>query len=461
MIPVDLRYFTIPDDDEVQRRIVIQPQPITSLAGYGISEGAGLIEAHMRSFYTVTPQIIHLVQEVCGIGSAYLKSTYTDLYTFQAKCNTESLISKDPRTATAVTGLGGVGKTQLLRAVARLVTPEGAQFECPNLPAYPVQGMWILTMVAGMSMATLLEFYVAGGGDLKAILKAAAKRAFTNGVGLISLDESQFITATQQGHAKAAELLMRLTYIGPPFVYAANFTMINKLRLRPNQERDRLLSNVIVQYPEEYGSDAHQSIVTDQLVVLSEAVSGDSAISAKNHAHEIHNFTYGINRKSAILLTHAWQISRERGSSIITMDDVRRAYQSDKFSSHRVEVEILKSQSIGRRMVREDLWCDFAPPTANSSGQFLLTATNPNTTSSDNVICLPEATEEKEKRVANEMARETMSKSEREAYDLVASRRAKMAKPKAPVVRIPRVDKSLSALQLAGTEMLERFSPKA
>lgn len=462
MLPGDHSYFTLPEDDEaIKKRIEICPKALINLGGYGIEEGASLIEKRLRALYTPTPQIIGLVRAICGIGLAHLKETYIDLADFEAKCKAFDLVPENPRSATALVGLGGAGKTKLLRAIARLVTPEGAHVKCPNGPYYPVQAMWIMTMVSGMSLSKLLEPFIGSGNKPSAILTAAAKRAFTNGLGLACLDESQFITSTQEGHAKAGAMLMRLTYIGPPFIYGANFTLINKLKRRPQQERDRLLSNVMVLYPEEYGSDAFRDILSDQLTVLAEAVSGESAINVRDHAQDIYRYTYGINRKVAILLTEGWRVSRERGSQTITMDDISDAYKSKRFMSHREEVEILYRQSITRKMVREDLWCDFAPPRAYFLIQPPPAAKDPGANSSDNVISLTEATKEKEKSVADEMARETMTKSDREAYDLATNRRAKMAKPKAKVVRMSKEEKSLAALQQAGAEMLERFSPKS
>lgn len=461
MTPGEMNYFKISDNDElIRKRVAVSPNVITNLGAYGIAEGTRLIEVQLKSVYTPTPQTIRLIREVCGIALAYFKSAYTDGPCYKARCNTLNLVPNEPRNATALIGLGGCGKTQLLRAISRLVSPAGAEFNCPGLPIYPVQPIWILTMVAGKTLSNLLEPYVASGGNTSAILVAAAKRAFTNGVGLTGLDESQFITATQQGHAKAAELLMRLTYIGPPLIYVANFTLINKLQLRPQQERDRLLSNIIAMHPEEYESKAFTNILSDQLTVLSEAASSDSAISAKNHANDIHNYTYGINRKSAILLNHAWRISRARGSSVLTMDDIQSSYKSDLYRSHREEVELLRAQSNSRCMARKDLWCDFSPPPTYRPIQSQPPAT-PDSGTPSNVITVPELQAEKEKRIAEGMALETLSQSEREAYDLVTNQCSKPTKPKARVVGLRNEDKSLAALQQAGYEMLEQFLPKS
>lgn len=64
-----------------------------------------------------------------------------------------------------------------------------------GLPHYSLDSIWVLTMVAGGTLPSLLEPYVTGATSQNAILKQAAKRAYTNGIGLIPLDESQFITA--------------------------------------------------------------------------------------------------------------------------------------------------------------------------------------------------------------------------------------------------------------------------
>jgi hypothetical protein len=182
--------------------------------------------------------------------------------------------------------------------------------------------------------------------------------------------------------------------------------------------------------------------MSSQLEVLSEAVSSDKAISVKAHAEHIHNYTYGINRKSAILLNLAWRVSREEGSDILAIEHVEKAYKSDSYFIHREEVEILRSQAFQNKMARSDLWCSFAPP------------------SSTNVIVADSLIRENEQRIADELLRSVMTKSEREAYDAVTQAEASTNKPRAKVMGFPKTDKSLTALQATGAALMNQFDPR-
>lgn len=435
-----LTKFTLPDsDEEISRRVENKAHCITNLGRYQVGEACKLIETRMKAIYTPTNQCVRIIRELVGIARAHIASTYSDESNFLTKCHMTDLVPREPGFATALAGLGGTGKSQLLQAVERLLTREGDIIDVPGLPRYPFEPVWIMTMVSGKSLSALLEPFVGGGSTGSAILKPAAKRAYTNCLGLLALDESQFITTTQAGHAKAAEVVMSATYVGPPLVFGANFSMINKLEKRPQQERDRLLSHVIVLNPEKHGSEGFDGILSSQLEVLSEAISSDKAISVKAHAGHIHNFTYGINRKSAILLNIAWQISREEGNDILTIEHVEKAYKSDSFFSHREEVELLRSQAFVNKMARSDLWCNFSPPV------------------SSNVVVASSLIKEKEKRVADALIRSTMTNSQREAYDVLNKPESGAERRRASVVGFPKADKSLAALQAAGVSLMDEF----
>ena len=232
---------------------------------------------------------------------------------------------------------------------------------------------------------------------------------------------------------------MKATFIGPPLFYGANFSMINKLAKRPQQERDRLLSNVLVLNPERQGSDDFCRILSDQLEVLAEMIGSENAVSAKAHAEHIHNYTYGINRKSAILLNLGARIAREKGSTILSISHVEQAYKSDAYTSHREEVELLRKQVLENKMARADLWCSFAPP------------------ASSNVVVASAIIEEKEKRVAEALIRSTMTKSERDAYNTLTSAESTIENRPAKVMRFPKADKSLEALQAASSSLMSEF----
>lgn len=124
---------------------------------------------------------------------------------------------------------------------------------------------------------------------------------------------------------------------------------------------------------------------------------------------------------------------------ILTISHVERAYKSEMFASHREEVELLRRQVFENKKARDDLWCSFAPPIFS------------------NVVVASSLIEEKERRIAEALSRSTMTKAERDAYDAVITTTGSVGKQKACVVGFPKADKSLEALQAAGTELMAEF----
>jgi len=82
-----------------------------------------------------------------------------------------------------------------------------------------------------------------------------------------------------------------------------------------------------------------------------------------SHAHELHRLTAGLFRVLRQLLLEAYRVAVGRGAKAVTMDDVRQAYRSGAFSSHRKDVEDLASLAVSGLIAqqRADLVCPFAP----------------------------------------------------------------------------------------------------
>jgi hypothetical protein len=442
MINLSARFLPPEDDSVVMDRIRVTPPPIVDLARYETEEGCKLLELSHKKIYVPTTQIVHLIRRICGIARAHLNNAYSSESVYRERCYIKDLTSKEPWLPTALVGLGGTGKTQLIKAIQRLCAADEQKIALDGLPSYPFEPIWLMTMSTGLSLNALLTPLIVNDARGDNVLIAAAKNAYTNGVGLVVLDESQFITSTQEGHAKAAKTLMHATYIGPPFIFCANYTLINKLERRPQQERDRLLSNVIALLPEERGSEAYRDTFAGLLRIFGDAVASDLAVDADTYSEAMHNYVYGIDRKTAILLQLAWRYARENGEEILKFSHIERAYHSELFTSHREEVEILKAQSVQNMKLKDDLWCSFVPPLKS------------------NVLHVDAFDVEKKKRANSALSRSTLSKEDREAYDIFTKEETtKKQNPSGKVLNLSKSDKSLSALQAAGAELINQYRP--
>ncbi|MBS1140347.1 MAG: transposase [Proteobacteria bacterium] len=433
-------YFELPNsDEEIARTIEVSPSPIIDIAKYEVEEAIKLLERAFKESYVATAQGISLIRRIVGIGRGHLRSAYPDESTYKKRCHCFDLRPATPWDAVALVGLGGTGKTQLIRAIQRLLDPKGATVSVDGLPMYAIQPLIVMTMAQGTTLTKLLTPFAGSASNADTVQIQAAKNAYTQGTGLAILDESQFVTSTQGGHAKSAKTLMQATYIGPPLLYCANYSLIQKLGKRPNQERDRLLSNVIAIVPEAKGSKGFADILDAQLRVFGDATSHEGAVKAERYADEIHNYVFGISRKSATLLQWAWRFARWEGDKTLRFSHIKKAYESECFTSHRKEVEILKQQVFQKKKIRDDLWCDYVPMEPS------------------NVVYVQEFENERNKRIAAELSRSTMSPEDREAYDALSKQESDTGDKKSRVVRFGKADKSLSGLQSAGAALLDQY----
>ena len=184
-----LSYFDLPKDDaEIIRLIKLEPEPLIDLAKYEVQEGCTLIQKALKKTFVPTSQIVRLLRQIVGIGRAHVSTTYTDETAFRDTCYRKDVRPTSPWYATALIGLAGVGKTHLAEAISRFVTSNGATLAYEGMPAFPIELVWLLTMIRGTTLEAVLRPLVPDLRKDTDLLISVAKRAYSNIVGLIILD---------------------------------------------------------------------------------------------------------------------------------------------------------------------------------------------------------------------------------------------------------------------------------
>jgi hypothetical protein len=237
----------------------------------------------------------------------------------------------------------------------------------------------------------------------KATLDSARRRAFRDGVAFLGVDEFQFATQSSDANTLVTQMLFSASHIGLPFVYATNFSLVHKLLRRPQEDRQRLLSNPKVLWPDPPESD--DRIKTLELY---RAINPDVLrFDAVNDSHAIYLYSAGIKRLERLLIVEGYRIARRRcgRNAKVGLKEIEEAYHSVSFTSNRRDVEDIARQSIQNSKIsgRDDIWCPFDLPKP--------TQTNRST---------PFA-EKRAKRVAEAAIQDSLTKSEREAYEALSN----------------------------------------
>lgn len=373
--PRALQYSLELSDEEIDELVGVPPKQL-DLVDIDVLVGAGMLEAALAKVVVPDPQTRDLLRQLIAKAQAhattnldsdenYLKGAYSKRPWGQAR-----------RPAICLTGLQGVGKSELLQALGRILLRHPGTFSVPRHLNVPLVPFWMVTLVNGDGLNELLRKYIDPLWDaeqpdamekpkaekpeknwpIPKLLALAQRRSWVNATCLIVVDEFQWIAASTSANARAASVLLKLLGIGPLLVYCANFSLGHKLKLRPPEEQDRLLSRPLIMKP--LASESPE--FTTYLAALQQVAPELFVFDLKRDAEQIHLYTYGIRRKMVDLLVVAYQISsRKGGRGKVGAQELLQAYRSELYLTHRGHVEILFRQQVTGKMEEKDLWCPF------------------------------------------------------------------------------------------------------
>lgn len=362
-----LHWFDRLDTDDAIRKAAYRAvTPVKGLQALPVERACSALDAAWSEVFVPGPRHIEILRMLVDQAKEYSLSVYPTLRDYNRRRSGEIETVREPYPIRCLTGLAGVSKFSLMQALVRIcqVTPD-SQFvtDSQRLTVHPARR---ISIQAHLSVRALLKSLanpvaVAGRtmGDVSVLLAHVRDWFQATGTALLIVDEMQFYTQSGKASTKTAQLIMTLASPGIPLVYAANYSLVKKLLERPHEEKDRLLAHPIVLEPPDADSEIWRTVVGEYLAVAPEHF----YLEVSAHAHELHRLTAGLFRILRQLLLEAYRVAVGRSARAVTMDDVRQAYRSAAFSSHRKDVEDLASLAVSGLIAqqRADLVCPFAP----------------------------------------------------------------------------------------------------
>lgn len=395
--------------------------------------------------FVPTAQVRLLLRTILRVCAADAEARYQSDQAFR-----QGLYSLDPwggklAPALCLTGLAGVGKSQLLLALGRLLASGPATYSISGIDQLPLRPLWQLSGRDGFSTQVMLAEVLGLRVDdvepegpagrprprsPKNILGLARRLAWRDAVSLITTDEFQFIAQSSPANARATTLLLSLSGIGPRLLFCGNFSLLHKLARRNAEDRQRLLQKPIVLQPDEPNDADWLAYLTALRTIDPESFAFDVAAVQE----EVHRYTFGIRRLVVMLLKLAYQCARRKSArSAVDSDMIRRAYCSSEYTANREDVECLWRQHVKQRMIRPDLWYPFsAEPDDHPK--------DPGTETPDpreKVTALNAAIEARKGRVDAALLESSMTPDEKAALEAIEGKRQVESKP-SKVVGLPR-----------------------
>ncbi|MBU0589217.1 MAG: hypothetical protein KJ852_16730 [Gammaproteobacteria bacterium] len=368
--PRALQYSLELSDEEIDQLVGVPPKQL-DLSGVDLLVGAGLLEVALAKVVVPDPQTRDLLRQLIAKAQAHATANLDSDASFLKGIYSKRPWGEARRAAICLTGLQGVGKSELLLGLGRILSRQPGTFGVAGHLNIPLVPFWMVTLAKGDGLNELLRKYIdplweAELGDAKEkpsknwsipkLLGLAQHRSWLNATCLAVVDEFQWIAASISANARAASVLLKLHGIGPLLVYCANFSLGHKLILRPPEEHDRLLSRPLIMKP--FSPESPE--FTAYLAALQQVAPDLLTFDLNRDAEQVYLYTYGIRRKMVDLLVAAYQIScRKGGRGTVGAQELLQAYRSELYLTHRGHVEVLFRQQVTGRMEQKNLWCPF------------------------------------------------------------------------------------------------------
>jgi hypothetical protein len=193
--------------------------------------------------------------------------------------------------------------------------------------------------------------------SIATLVPAAARYSYRIGLTASLVDEMQFLTQGASANAQVTKFLLMMSYIGVPLIYAANYSLCNKLLNRHQEDRDRLVSDVIVLSPMKQTDDELGRILKAYDQILGDCVKGSLCEFLEDYGA----MTLGIKRKVKELTLAAFEEMRRTKELTISRKHIRTAFQKRVSAVSQNDIQLILAQSNSGKPARgrSDLWCPF------------------------------------------------------------------------------------------------------
>lgn len=357
--PWAARFLPLLDRDTIRERSHREAVPLTGLDALPVDTACKLLAKELWPVFYPTTQAVDLLYLLVQRALAHCLQHYPDVEAY-----VKGLYSKFPPLPEfsplfCLTGLAGVGKSGVLNALQRIL-PADSSIELPPDQVFPLRSLWQLDVRIQSSLRDIFAPLGGTDGTLKDRIHSARKRAYRDGIALLPADEFQFLTASAEANTFITQTLLSMGYCGLPAMFIANYSLLHRLLRRPQEDRDRLLSDIIVMYPDSPESEDWAMTLAALLGVAPDVFQ----IDAQREAPEFYRYCAGIKRAAANLLVVAYRLARtnrpKKRPTVVTLKDIMAAYGSARLAAQREDVELITQQTILNRQAsrrRSDLWC--------------------------------------------------------------------------------------------------------
>ena len=424
------KFSPLLDANYIKTQATVNPKPLENLNEINIEHAILKLGNTLQKVFYPTNQIVRILQQLVGIAHAHSAETYLSRKAFIAGIYNEETPLPNSTKPVCLTGPAGIGKTALLEAFSRIIGPETSVQADQYHPAFRIIGPRLLSLKTLNSPLQIAKsLFVGIDVNTTTFTKRCKQIAFRDGISMIIFDESQFTSASSTANSRITQILLSYSYIGVPFLYASNYSLLHRLTNRPEEDRQRLITDLIFLTPDTWSSECWHNT----LLAIKSASPDTLKFEPERDAKKLYIWTAGRKRALVDLILIAFRV-QHAVKKCVDIAALENAYYSSAFTEYRKDSEIMINNSVANRpnIKRKDLFCPIPIP-----NNFETKISEVNIAS-------------REEEVADKEIRASLNKGERKAIEeLDAFMSAKINKTGKP--------KPLKRIKPSSEAMLENF----
>ncbi|WP_353189879.1 hypothetical protein [Pandoraea pnomenusa] len=319
----------------IAERASLMPNPLIGVREMSPEQAKLAIEAEFKRIYYPSSQCVDVLLTWITHAHAHCQAMYpTSLRHIEGVYSPDSPLP-EYSTPQCLHGMAGVGKSATLSAFTRLM-PKVTTVTSSDGTVFPLESHRVVTLGNCSSTRDLLLQLTRhqGPGSSKRLEQLLRKQAFRDGVSFLCLDEFQFVSQSPTANSRVTQMLLSIYFIGLPWAFIANDSLVRKLKNRNNEDKHRLLKNHVELKPELPDS---KDWVT-QIEWWKRVAPDIFVFDAASDAEAIHQLTGGVNRAATHLLSVA-ATTAIRSQSNVDLSALKAAYNSRDYATFREEVE--------------------------------------------------------------------------------------------------------------------------
>ena len=350
--------------DKIKNSMEIKGQTLNRLEKEHYEIATKRIEDELNHVYIATKRVCEISQTIILSAWTHALKEYANKNQFIERCYQKEL-EIEPYVPFFITGPSGTGKSGMINALHRMIHKPSIIKIDSNHGNFPLNGSLKLKVNEKKSVNQLLISLTnpdLQSGKLKItnkeLVPAAKKWLYLTGCCLLLVDELQFLSQSEKSNTLLAQSILGMSYTSVPMAIIANYSLGHKLLRRPQEERQRILTNPIILLPDEPESEDWNKLIDEYQHVLQYAF----AFNLKDKSKELWRYTAGLKRVLKKLLCKSYRNARKRGVLLCSLTDVEKTYLSSEFYIDREDVELLILNGVTGNGIRKDLISPFPIP---------------------------------------------------------------------------------------------------